>query len=174
METTPEKNRPTQNRFQDAISTVASSDTSLVLYPRQACGGQIRSGRSNSFHTDAFWPENKASFDKSPLHGWRRGRYHSRTCRAGFDSHSPRIFQPSTQQFPAASQLRWLEPRAPSREHPALISRGREVFASSDTSFVLYSPRGKSVRICSESLKSAPPGSMLPEAQNAGASLAQR
>ena len=69
VETTPRQNVPAQDCSKQAILRSAPSDTSLVLYPRDPKFGQILSGRSNSFHPDTFWPENRGSFDKSSLHG---------------------------------------------------------------------------------------------------------
>ena len=63
----PRQNVPAQDCSKQAILSIASSDTSLVLYPRDLYFGQILSGRSNSFHPDTFWSENRGSFDKFPL-----------------------------------------------------------------------------------------------------------
>lgn len=57
--------------------------------------------------------------------------------------------------------------------HSETESPSIKTVAPSDTSSILYSPRGNLGRICTESLQTAPPGSTALEAQNTGANLAQ-
>lgn len=54
VETTSRQNVPAQDCSKQAILRSAPSDTSLVLYPRDLYFGQILSGRSNSFSSNAL------------------------------------------------------------------------------------------------------------------------
>lgn len=155
METTPRQNVPAQDCSKQAILSIALSDTSLVLYPRDPKFGQILSGRSNSFSSNALGLRIGGRLTNRPCMDSAEGDTIVRFRAPGSILIPSKFFhlgrdnlQPPLNRDPWKRQPRQ---RPSSQESPPV-----ETVASSDTSFILYSPRGKVERISTDLRRSTP------------------
>ena len=172
METTPRQNVPAQDCSKQAILRSALSDTSLVLYPRDPNLGQILSGRSNNFLSNVL--------------GLKiGGRLTNRPCMDSLAGDAAVRFRAPgsiliTRDYlsPPLSSLQGLLNRGvwtetPVTWHSETVSQCISGSAPSDTSFILYSPRGNLERICTDLPRIDAPGSTARAAQHASGSLVQ-
>ena len=155
-----------------AILRSAPSDTSLVLYPRDPNLGQIWSGRSNYFLSNALGLRIGGRLTNRPCMDSLAGDAAVRFRAPGSILVTRDYLSPGRDNFqPSQNDRGWTE--TPVTWHSETVSQCMSGSAPSDTSFILYSPRGNLGRICTDLPRIDVPGTLLPAAQNVTVSLSQ-